>query len=102
LTEDEQKKLQKAIYWGRAAIGIGLGALLAAFWRPNMGGLFTVASISIFSYLATFLVLSNLLGKHRVESLGGKNKLYTIGIGVFFLSVVFTWILLYSLFFHTW
>jgi hypothetical protein len=102
LTEDEEKKLQKAIYWGRAAVGIGWGTLLAAFWRPYLGGLLTAASMSIFAYLATYLIVANLLGKHRVELIGGKNKLYTIGIGVFFLSVVFAWILLYSLFFHSW
>ena len=101
MTEDEEKKLQEAIYWGRAAVGIGWGVLLAAFWRPSMGGVLTAASMSIFAYLATYLITASLLGKHRVESIGGKNKLYTIGIGIFFFSVLFTWILLYSLFFHS-
>lgn len=101
MTEDEEKKLQKAIYWGRAAVGIGWGMLLAAFWRPFMGGLLTAASMSIFAYLATYLITASLLGKHRVELIGGKNKLYTIGIGIFFFSVLFAWILLYSLLFHS-
>jgi len=102
LTEDEEKKLQDLVYWGRAATGLGWGALLAAFWRPSLGGILTATSMSIFAYLATYLITTSLLGKHRVELIGGKNKLYTIGLGAFFLSVAFAWILVYSLFFHNW
>ncbi|HYA22066.1 MAG TPA: hypothetical protein VEG31_02715 [Thermoproteota archaeon] len=102
MSDDEEKRLLNLIYWGRAGIGLGWGALLAAFWRPYLGGILTAASMSIFAYLATYLIIAQLLGKHRVELIGGRNKLYTIGIGAFFLSVAFAWILIYSLFFHNW
>jgi len=100
LSEDEEKKIESAAYWGRCAMGALLGALYAVCWRPDLGSFLTAMSFAIFGYLVSYFVLSIALGDHRVEMIGGKSKLQTLGIGIFFLSFLFAWILLYSLFFY--
>ena len=101
MAEDEQKNLEKIIYWSRCAIGMGLGLVYAAYWRPDLGSVLAAASVAITVYLASYYLLSVLLGKHKVEVLGGRGKLQTIGIGIFFLSVLFFWALFYSLLFYS-
>lgn len=100
MAEAEQKNLEKIVYWSRCAIGTLLGIVLATYWRADMGNALTAASIAVTVYLISYYVISFLLGKHRLEVLGGKGKLQSIGIGIFFLSVLFFWALFYSLFFY--
>jgi len=101
LAENEQKNLEKMVYWSRCAIGAVLGLTYAVFWRASIGSLLTAASVMITVYLGSHYLISALLGKHRLEVLGGKGKLQTLGIGIFFLSFLFFWVLFYSLFFYT-
>jgi len=101
LTESEQKNLEKMVYWSRCAIGTVLGLVYAAFWRASIGSLLIAASVMITVYLGSHYLISALLGRHRLEVLGGEGKLQTIGIGIFFISFLFFWVLFYSLFFYT-
>jgi len=98
--ESEEKKLETLVYWGRCVMGAVVGAILAAFWRANLGGLLTAASVAIIAYVALSYLLRFMLGEHRVQLLGGGSKLNMIGVGIFFLSALFFWAFLYSFFFY--
>jgi hypothetical protein len=51
--------------------------------------------------MVSYYTLKVVLGE-RVEEIGGTSKLYTIGIGAYFVSWLFLWILVYTVFFHVW
>lgn len=95
------KKLEDIVYWARGTLGALLGTFFAAFWRPNFGGLITAFSIALLVFLVSYYIINWLLGEVRVNLLGGKSKIYTLGIGVYFTSWIFFWIFFYTMFFHS-
>jgi len=101
MSETEVNKLQQVIYWIRAVLGILLGTAYAIFWRQSWGSFLTAVSFSLLFYLLSYYLIRMILGEYRVELLGGSSNVLRIGIGMFFLSFIFFWILIYSLFFHT-
>lgn len=100
MEEKEIEKLEKVVYWARCFLGSLLGVVFAIFWRPNLGGVITAASIALLIFLLSYYVISWALGEVRVNLLGGRSKIYTIGIGAYFTGWLFFWILVYTLFFH--
>lgn len=101
MSEDEKDKLERIIYWFRAALGSALGAGYGALWREAWGGLLQAASIAILFYLISYYLIRTALGEYRLQLLGGASKISRIGIGIFFISWVFMWAFVYSLFFYT-
>ncbi len=100
MSEAERNKLEEVIYWGRAAIGTVLGAVFAVFWRESWGGLLQAVSVALIFYVGTYYLIRTILGDYRVELLGGASKLSMIGVGIFFMAWIFSWIFFYSLFFR--
>ncbi len=101
MSQGEKDKLEQIIYWSRAALGSALGAGYAALWREAWGGLLQAASIAVLFYVISYYLIRTALGEYRLQLLGGTSKISRIGIGIFFISWLFMWILVYSLFFHT-
>ncbi|MEM0218827.1 MAG: hypothetical protein QW314_02240 [Thermoproteota archaeon] len=98
--EEGIEKLENLVYWARCILGSLLGIIFAIFWRPYLGSVITAASIALLVFLVSYYVTRWILGEARVNLLGGKNKIYTIGIGAYFTAWLFFWILFYTLFFH--
>lgn len=96
---EEAKKIENTIYWARCILGAILGLIFAAFWRPSFGPLITAISIALLIFIISYYVIVLILGEVRIALIGGKNKVYTIGIGIYFLSWIFFWIFFYTLFF---
>ncbi len=87
-------KADSIVYWGRVAAGTALGFIFFFLWR-DIPGSFTPISIALVIYLATYYVFRLIL-KIAPEDVGGESQLYLKGIGGFFFSWLFTWILLSS------
>lgn len=100
MEEKEAERLENIVYWARGLLGSLLGIIFAIFWRPNLGSVITAASIALLIFLISYYVIRWILGEVRVNILGGKSKVYTIGIGAYFTAWLFFWILVYTLFFH--
>lgn len=100
MSEAEESRLERLVYWIRVVLGTILGAMYAVYWRESWGGFLSAVSYAILFYILTYYLITISLGSYRVEILGGTRKIFTIGIGIFFISWLFFWILLYTLFFH--
>lgn len=100
MEESEAERLENIVYWARGLLGSVLGIIFAIFWRPNLGSVVTAASVALLVFLISYYVIRWILGEVRITILGGKNKVYTIGIGAYFTAWLFFWIFVYTLFFH--
>jgi len=92
----------KKIYWLRLALGVTAG-LLCSGYNALMGEIsninfefntfITGISIAIATYLGSYYLIKFKYFK-KVEN---QQKLITMGIGVYFLAWLVTWVLLYTL-----
>lgn len=83
------------VYWSKVslAVVVGVACAVLGLHRPSpiVGILFSVVVYVVFSYYSP-----RLFG-FRYEEVGGTRKVYTMGIGGYFLTWFVTWVLVYTL-----
>jgi len=87
-------KPETIMYWSRVLLGVILGILHAFFWRPPLS-IISSFSIALLVYIITYRVFKMVYGR----VLNDKSAAWKEGFGSFFLSWLFTWFLLYNIFF---
>lgn len=79
------------IYWTRACFGI-LAAIICVVLR--IGDLYLGISVGLIVYLLTGYVLRSFF----ITKVETPSKIFTTGIGMYFLTWILSWILFYSIF----
>lgn len=96
-------KPSSVIYWIRAVLGVFAGALCALFdifveepISPGMDWnvLLTGVSLALLIYLMTYYALKPVF----IKKLEKPSKVFTTGIGIYFVSWIVFWTLFYTLF----
>ncbi len=87
-------KPSKIVYWSRAGFGF-LAALLCTLLKLDQADnpLLTGISMALILYIITYYILKSLFAA-KVEK---KSKIVTMGVGIYFLTWIITWVLLSTL-----
>jgi len=95
-------KPSESLYWIRASLGIGIGALNALY--DYFAGVFSSAEYSLndflrgLSFALLFFIITYYVLKLRyVTQFEKKSKLITTGIGIYFLLWIVVWVLFHSI-----
>ena len=78
------------IYWIRVVLGIGAALICVAL---NVEDIFTGISLGLLFYILTNYILKWLF----IAKVQDSSKLLTTGIGIYFLTWIVAWILLYTI-----
>ncbi len=90
-------KATTIIYWSRAILGMVAGIISALISSPGIGSLafFNGISLALFIYIITYYVFKN----RFLAQFEKPQKIFTTGIGAYFLTWIVAWVIFYTLFF---
>jgi hypothetical protein len=82
------------IYWSRAGLGV-VAALLSALLSSLDLAFFNGISIALLVYIITYYVFKSVF----ITQVEKPTKIFTTGVGAYFLTWVVAWVVFYTLFF---
>jgi len=90
-------KAATIVYWSRAGLGVAAGLVSALISSPSFDTLafFNGISLALFIYIVTYYVFKSRLLIHFEKP----SKIFTTGIGAYFLTWIVTWVIFYTLLF---
>jgi len=91
LLESIKLKPSSLVYWTRVGLGVLTAILCLGLQLLGIRGII----LGILMYVVSYYLIRYGLGVEP-KAVGGGNKLFTIGIGSYFLVWLFTWALLYT------
>jgi hypothetical protein len=82
------------VYWSRASLGVLAGLVSALVSSFDSLGFFNGISIALLIYIIAYYVFKSRFLIHFDKP----SKIFTTGIGAYFLTWVVTWVIFYTLF----
>jgi hypothetical protein len=85
------------VYWSRAALGVIAGLVSALICSLSFDTLafFNGVSVALLIYIVTYYIFKSRFLIHFEKP----SKIFTTGIGAYFLTWIVTWVIFYTLFF---
>jgi hypothetical protein len=102
MVEIRKMETLKQIYWLRLALGVVAGIICTGYNAisgeivtvdPNFNTFITGISLAIAIYLGSYYLIK----ARYFQKVENQQKLITMGIGVYFLAWIVTWVLLYTI-----
>jgi hypothetical protein len=92
LLESIKLKPSSLVYWTRIGLAVLTAILCLGLQLLGIRGII----LGVLMYVASYYLIRYGMGVEP-KAVGGGNKLYTIGIGTYFIVWLFMWALLYTL-----
>ncbi len=85
------------IYWSRAGLGVVAALLSTLISSLDTLGLFNGISVALLVYIITYYVFKSFF----VAQVEKPTKIFTTGVGAYFLTWIVAWVVFYTLLFKT-